>query len=265
MTVSTSPLFDSHAHLTSEQFPEEERGEVLSRALASGVSSIMNVATDLSSLEAGWQLQKKAGPLSIVCAASTTPHDISGADDPFFSIVRDAARSQRLSAIGETGFEFLRKPDSKEHQETAFLRYAILAKETTLPLIVHCREAFPTFLGILSDLGNSVRGVLHCFTGTKDDAKALLDLGWYISLSGIVTFPKSESLRDVARFVPHDRLLIETDSPYLAPQRKRGLRNEPAYLRYTVETIAEVKNTTYEAIANASFTNAYELFMSNNR
>lgn len=260
MTIPAASLFDSHAHLTFEQFPEEDRGEVLNRALSAGVVSIMNVATDKPSLEAGWLLQKQNEIPSIYCAAATTPHDVSGIDDDFFSYVKDAAQNHRLSAIGETGFDFFHKPESKEHQEVVFLRYALLAQETSLPLIVHCREAFSTLLPILCDFGASVQGVLHCFTGTKDDAKALLDLGWYISLSGIVTFPKSESLREVARFLPNDRFLIETDSPYLAPQPRRGQRNEPAYLRHTVETIAALRQTSYEAIAHDSFANACALF-----
>ena len=253
-------LFDSHAHLSHKPFSEEECEEMLCRAASAGVSSIMNVATDQASLEAGLKIQHNAAGLSIYCAASTTPHDVTGADDPFFSIVEECAKGKRLSAIGETGFDFLIKPDSKGKQEAVFLRYAMLAKETSLPLIVHCREAFPTLLPILRNLGTSVRGVLHCFTGTKGEATALLDLGWYISISGIVTFPKSESLREVVRFLPEDRYLVETDCPYLAPQQKRGERNEPAYLRYTVEAVAALKNTSYEEAAQASFQNAKDLF-----
>ncbi len=253
-------VFDSHAHLTSEQFNDEERTKVLDRARSAGITSIMNVATDLPSLNAGWKLQQDAQGICIYCAAATTPHDVSGSEDPFFSTVRDAAVEGRLSAIGETGLEFFHNPESAAIQEAVFLKYALLAKETQLPLIVHCRDAFPTLLGILRNLGDGVRGVLHCFTGTKDHARALLELGWYISLSGIVTFPKSESLRDVAHFLPIDRLLVETDAPYLAPQQKRGQRNEPAYLRYTVEVIAALKKCSYEEVARNSYANAKALF-----
>jgi len=230
------------------------------RALSAGVTSIMNIATDLPALEGGWKLQSNSGHLSLFCAAATTPHDLTGSDDPFFSIVKDAVYQKRLSAIGETGFDFFYNPDNKEAQEAVFLRYALLAKETGLPLIVHCRNAFPTLLPIIRELGPSLRGILHCFTGTKDDAKALLDLGWYISLSGIVTFPKSESLRETVRFLPNDQFLVETDSPYLAPQPKRGQRNEPSYLQYIVETIASIKKTSYEEIASISFSNACTVF-----
>jgi TatD DNase family protein len=259
MTTPRS-LFDSHAHLTFEQFSEEERQEVLKRAYAAGVVSIMNIATDLPSLEAGWALQINAQPIALYCAAATTPHDVTGPDDPFFATVSTAAREKRLSAIGETGFEFFHNKEHAHHQETVFLRYALLAKETKLPLIIHCRDGFSPFLEIVRDLGSEVRGVLHCFTGTKENAKALLDLGWYISISGIVTFAKSESLREIARFLPEDRLLVETDSPYLAPHPHRGHRNEPAYLQYTVETIAALKNTSFEQIAKASYANAQALF-----
>jgi TatD DNase family protein len=260
MTQQKTALFDSHAHLTFEQFSEEERKEVLQRALSAGITSIMNIATTLPQLEAGWELQKISGDVSLYCAASTTPHDTTGIDDPFFAIVGDAARTGRIAAIGETGLDFFHRTEYKAEQRTVFVRYAQLAQETSLPLIVHCREAFPELFDILRDFGTSVRGVLHCFTGTKDEAKVLLDLGWYISLSGIVTFPKSEPLREVARFLPLDRLLIETDSPFLAPQPQRGHRNEPAFMRYTAEAVAALKGTSFEEIATITSRNAKELF-----
>lgn len=260
MTDAQGALFDSHAHLTFEQFAEEERGEVLERARAAGVLSIMNIATDISSLEAGWKLQQCAHEIAIYCAAATTPHDVIDSEDLFFPIVEEAAHGKQLAAIGETGLDFFYRPDCKKEQEATFLRYALLAQTTSLPLIVHCRDAFPTLLGILRDLEKPVQGILHCFTGTTEDARALIEQGWYISFSGILTYPKSESLRQTARCIPMDRLLVETDSPYLAPQQKRGQRNEPAYLRYTVEAIAAVKNASYEEVALASFLNAEKLF-----
>lgn len=255
-------LFDSHAHLSFDQFSREEWGDLFARAHDSGVIAIMNVATDQPSLQKGLELKQASPPVALYLSAATTPHDVKGVEDPFFPIVRDMASKKLLTAIGETGFDFFRRPDCPKEQEAVFLRYVELAQQERLPLIVHCRDSFPTLLGILHEAGPSLRGVLHCFTGNKDEARALLDLGWYLSISGIVTFPKSEALREVVQFVPEGRLLVETDSPYLTPQPKRGMRNEPSFLPYIVQIIASVRNTTYEAIAESSFANAKELFQS---
>ncbi len=258
--MTTFPLFDSHAHLTLPPFAEEERPAVLERARNADVLAVMNVATDLPSLHAGWQLQGSATKVALYCAAATTPHDVKGADDPFFSVVEQAAFEHRIAAIGETGFDFFYAPESSQWQAAVFLNYATLAQRTGLPIIVHCRDAFPTLVGMLRNLGGTLRGVLHCFSGTNADARALLDLGWYLSISGIVTFPKSEALREVARFIPLDRLLVETDAPFLAPQQRRGQRNEPSHLPYTVAAIASAKGVPYEHVADSSYCNAQELF-----
>ena len=248
MTVA---LFDSHAHLTMDL-------EVVQRARQAGVIQIMNVAVDGPSLEIGYQLAQEASSVTLYQAAATTPHDVRGEDDPFFHIVEEAAKCHRLSAIGETGFEAFHTPHNLDHQEAIFLRYVQLAITTTLPLIVHCRDAFDRLLRVVHTL--PLKGILHCFTGTKEQARALLDLGWYISFSGIVTFPKAEELREVAKFVPLDRLLVETDAPFLAPQPKRGQKNEPAFLVHTVETLSSVKNLPFETVAEKSCENANRLF-----
>lgn len=263
MTQMAPPLFDSHAHLTCERFAEQERQDILRRALAAQVMSIMNVATDGPSLDAGLALANESSTISIYCAAATTPHDIASDDDPFFSAVAQAAQSGLLAAIGETGFDFFHAPHTVERQKTVFLRYALLAQQARLPLIVHCRDAFPTLLNALHDIGEPLNGVLHCFTGTTDEARALLERGWFLSFSGIVTFPSATALREAVRFVPQDRLLVETDAPYLAPQEKRGQRNEPAYLHSTVEAIAAIQNCSYERVAEATWTNARTLFTDN--
>jgi TatD DNase family protein len=249
------PLFDSHAHVTLDGTYDID---VLTRAYEAHVVEIMNIAVDERSLEAGRRLGAEAPLVALHHAAATTPHDVVGESDTFFATVEKAARQGELSAIGETGFDALYHPETMHQQEQAFVRYAQLAHETALPLIVHCRDAFEVLFRLLQDM--PVQGILHCFTGTKEEARALLDLGWFLSLSGIVTFPKSDALREVARFLPLDRLLIETDTPFLAPQPVRGRRNEPAFLVHTVRTVALVRHCPCAEVAAASWTNAKHLF-----
>ena len=253
----TPKLFDSHAHLTFEKM---NGLEAIARAVCAGVVAIMDVAVNQSSLEKSFALDQHSAPLTLYHAASTTPHDVTGSDDPFFSVVEKAVRDHRLAAIGETGLDFFHATQTKEFQEAVFLRYAQLAVETHRPLIIHCREAFSTLTPILRSFGPDLRGVIHCFTGTKEEAQALLDMGWFLSISGIVTFPKSGQLQDVVRFLPLDRMLIETDSPFLAPGPKRGQINEPSFIVHTAETVAILKGTTRESICEATFSNARFLF-----
>ena len=159
------PLFDSHAHLTFESSFDIE---VIKRARDAGVTEIMNIAVDAPSLEKSFELAQQAPFLSLYHAAATTPHDLDGTDDSFFIVVQEAAKNGLLSAIGETGFDAFHRPHGGADQKVVFLRYANLALETGLPLIVHCRDAFDHLLRILREV--PVKGVLHCFTGTEEDS-----------------------------------------------------------------------------------------------
>jgi len=251
-------LFDSHAHLNFDQFSEAEWGEILERAYNLDVKAIVDVATDLHSFERSLLIPK--GPISLYRAAATPPHDLTTNDDPFFSKVQEAVKEGKVVAIGETGLDYFHSPQTREHQKAVFTRYIDLSKKSSLPLIIHCRDAFEDLFTILLEQKLFSPNVLHCFTGTEEDAKKLLDMGWYLSFSGIVTYPKSEEMRKIVQFVPLDRLLVETDAPYLAPQPQRGKRNEPSFLRYSVETIAHVKNLSFEQIAKATYANARRVF-----
>ena len=250
-------LFDSHAHLTFEKM---DGIGAIHRAVEAGIMAIMDVAVDEPSLEKSFTLDSSAAPLALYHAAATTPHDATSPDDPFFLIVEAAVRDGRLSAIGETGLDFFHAPETKAVQEALFLRYAQLAVDTKKPLIIHCREAFSALIPLLKGFGSSLRGVIHCFTGTKEEAKALLELGWPISISGIATFPKSEALREIVRFLPLDQMLIETDAPFLAPAPKRGQTNEPSFLIHTAEIVAQIKEKPLESICEQTFLNAQGLF-----
>ncbi len=251
-------FIDSHAHLTSDTlFPEVE--QILDRAKKHNLTKIVNICTDLKTLERGLALSKEHP--WIYNAGSTTPHDVKEEGEAFFSHFFQAAQKGLLVAVGETGLDYYYQHSPKELQKEFFIRYIELAKEFDLPLIIHCRDAFNDFFDIIdAHYPKKHAGVLHCFTGTLEDAKKLIQRKWYISFSGIITFKKSHDLRQVAKWVPLQNMLIETDSPYLAPQGKRGKTNEPSYISETAEMIAQLKNLSIEEVTLATSQNARELF-----
>lgn len=253
---------DSHAHLTDERCPDSELPAILKRASEAGVESIINICTDPQSLHRGLLLAKQEP--WIFNAAATTPHDVEKEGEEVFALMAGHARRGDLAAVGETGLDYFYAHSSVECQKTFLIRYLQLALECSLPVVIHCREAFKDFFEILDQEyvvnGRHAPGVLHCFTGTAQEAEDVLKRGWYLSLSGIVTFKKSVDLKEIAKWVPLDQLLIETDSPYLAPQSHRGKTNEPSYLPETGEVIAQIKGVSSEEVAAATRRNAKRLF-----
>lgn len=259
--MNTVFLIDSHAHLTKMEL-QGGVDQLLKNAYSAGIQTIVNICTDVETLNLGLELAQKYP--WIYNTAATTPHDVEKEGENFFSIVADHARQGNLVAIGETGLDYYYQHSPSDIQKKFLRRYLHLALECNLPIVIHCREAFKDFFEILDaeykhheKLGP---GVLHCFTGTLKEAEQVIKRGWYLSLSGIVTFKKSEELRRVAQMVPLDQLLIETDSPYLAPQSKRGKVNEPAYLPEIAESIAQTKGISLEELAEATRKNTYQLF-----
>lgn len=252
---------DSHAHLTSESVLPDIAA-LLARAKSAGLRAVVNICTDKKSLEEGIELAKHYP--WIFNAAATTPHDVSKEGEELFPIMEQAARSGALVAVGETGLDYYYEHSDREMQKDFLRRYLRLAKECDLPVVIHCREAFRDFFEILdkeyTSQGKHLPGVLHCFTGTPEEARQVIDRGWYLSLSGIVTFKKSEILKEVARFVPLEQLLIETDTPYLAPQSQRGKKNEPAFLPEICLCIAHAKGIEPALVADATRKNAVNLF-----
>lgn len=246
---------DSHAHLTSPKVVDHVE-EMLQRAQQHQVKKIVNICTDKLSLDKGLLLSQRHP--WVVNAAATTPHDVATDGEAFFPIVEAAAKD--LVAIGETGLDYYYEHSDRQLQQAFLIRYFQLAREKQLPLIFHCREAFQDLFS-LSDLHCRERpAVLHCFTGTIEEAKGCLERGWYISFSGIITFKKSAALREVVDYVPLDRMLIETDTPYLAPESKRGKLNEPGYIGETAALIASIKKVDVEKIGQTTAENAAEFF-----
>lgn len=254
-------FIDSHAHLTSSTVYEHVE-DVLTRAQQVGVQAIVNICTNPLSLERGLELSQRYP--WIYQAAATTPHDVEKEGEEVFEIMASAARKGQLKAVGETGLDYYYEHSNRQIQKDFFRRYLQLALECQLPVVIHCREAFADFFEILDAdycvQGRHAPGVLHCFTGTLAEAEEVLKRGWMLSLSGIVTFKKSQELQQVAREIPLEQLLIETDAPYLAPQSHRGKPNEPAFLVETAAFIAHLKQISVEELAQATAQNAKRLF-----
>lgn len=248
---------DSHLHLASDElFPQAE--SLIERALLAGVEKMVNICTDASTLQRGMELSAKYPCL--YNTGSVTPHDVDEIGESDWPLFSEAARSGKLVAVGETGLDYYNARSSRERQKDYLRKYLRLARECDLPVVIHCREAFQDFFSILDEEFQGGKGVLHCFTGTLEEAKEVVARGFYLSLSGIVTFKNSHALREVAAFVPLEKLLIETDAPYLAPHSKRGKVNEPAFLPEVAATIAGVKNISVEEVARSTTLNAVELF-----
>ncbi len=251
-------MIDSHVHLGDDVLYLNIEA-VLQHAQSAGITDIINICTDPLTLERGLLLAQKYPWIHNV--ASTTPHDAAQVDDAVFDLMAQAARSGKLVAVGETGLEYYHSKETKKEQCALFIRYLQLALETNLPVVIHCREAFSDFFEIIDAHYKKGKGVLHCFTGTLQEAKGVLERGWYLSLSGIVTFKKSEELREVAKIVPIEQLLIETDAPYLAPQKYRGQQNEPAYLIETAQVIAQLRGMDVQELLDQTALNARRLFL----
>jgi TatD DNase family protein len=250
-------FFDSHAHLSSaEVLPLIDA--VVTRAKLAGVSRMLNICTDLETLQNGFKIEKQFA--EIKNAGATTPHDVEKEGEEMFPIFADAARKKKLVAIGETGLDYYYKELNPDVQKRFLRKYLHLGLECELPVIFHCRDAFSDLFTVAdADYKKGAPAILHCFTGSVAEAEEVLKRGWHLSISGIVTFKKSEVLRDVAKIVPLNQLLIETDTPYLAPQTKRGRQNEPAFIPETARVIAAAKGISVEEVAKATFDNAVNL------
>jgi TatD DNase family protein len=253
-------LIDSHAHIQGAEYAED-REAVIARAAEAGVAKIVAVggAGDMSSNTAAITL---AGEFAhIYASVGMHPHDAKDVGEEAFSELGELARRPKVVAIGETGLDYHYDHSPRALQRRVFSRFIALARETRLPLIVHEREAASDAVGLLrSEGGGELRGVIHCFTGDYPGAAMYLDLGFYLSFTGIITFKNAASLREVVRKVPLERMLVETDAPYLTPVPYRGRRNEPAYVRWVAEMIAKIKGIDFTRVAEVTTHNAQVLF-----
>ncbi len=252
-------LVDSHCHLDFEPLGEQ-LAEVLARARGNGVGHMLCVSVTLEKYP---KIQEIASEYSyIFSSVGVHPNEREGRDPDVDELVTLAA-NPRVVAIGETGLDYFRSQGDMRWQQDRFRRHIRAARQARKPLIIHTRDAAADTLAILrEENATQAGGVMHCFTEFWDVAKAAMDLGFYISFSGIVTFANATALREVAAKVPDDRLLIETDAPYLAPVPYRGKTNEPAYVKHVAERLAEVRGATFDHIAEVTTNNFFQLFQS---
>jgi len=228
-------MFDSHCHLTDPKFADDVEA-VMSRARAAGLRGLVTVASSADDADAAWQLA--ARDPAIWCTAGIHPHEAAASGSAFTRIV-EAVRRPRVVAIGETGLDYHYDHSPRDAQRRSFTRHLELGAETGLPVVVHSRDAEADMLAAVRTAAGATIGVLHCFTGGAELLEAAVAAGWYVSFGGMVTF-RNFAAADVVRAVPADRLLLETDSPYLAPVPWRGQRNEPAFLAATVGQAARI-------------------------
>lgn len=248
------PLADSHAHLNNPDFAPDL--ETVAGAL--GHMLILNVAYDIESAEKAIELAHRYPNMS--AAAGIHPNSTEGLTEADFIRVAELASNHKVVAVGETGLDYYRNRASAETQKKALRRHLAIAREVNKPVIIHCREAFADILPILKEEAKS-GGVLHCFSEGPEEARAGMGLGFHISFAGNVTYPKAQKLRDAAKAVTPEFLLMETDCPYLAPQTRRGKRNEPAYIAETAKVLAEVRGVTLDDIARVTRRNYEKLFL----
>ena len=251
-------LIDTHAHLDDKRFADD-LDRVLERATRADVRRIITIGADLESSRAAAALAREHPMMS--ASVGIHPHDADTADDDAMASLRELAGGPKVVAVGETGLDYYRDLSPRQAQHEAFRRQIELALECDLPVIVHNRDASEDCLGILESYhGRGLRGVAHCFSADAAALERFLALGFHISFTGNVTYPKNHALREVARRVPRDRLMVETDCPYMTPQPVRGKRNEPAYVRYMLYELAGLLGVPGPELAEITSGNAKRLF-----
>ena len=253
-------LIDTHCHLDFADF-DAERDEIVARAHQSGVKQMVTISTRVRKLDGLLAITERYP--SVFCSVGTHPNSANEElDIQTEDLVRLANAHEKIVAIGEAGLDYFYDTQTPADQQTGFRRHIAAARETQLPLVIHSRSADEDMAAILTE--ETGKGafpfILHCFSAGPELAKTGVELGGYISFSGILTFPKSEELRAIAKTIPHDRLLVETDAPYLAPKRWRGKRNEPSYVVNTAEVLAETLDLSYADMARITTDNAFRLF-----
>jgi TatD DNase family protein len=253
-------LIDTHCHLDFDRF-DEDRAAVVERALAAGVERIVVPAIDLGNCPTVLALTEQFEP--VYAAVGVHPNSSAGWQDSWVAAIRSFARHEKVVAIGEIGLDYYWDHSPKDVQHRALSGQLALAAELDLPVIIHNRESDEDVLRLLAESPlreRTVPGVLHSFSAGWETAEKALDMGYFLGFTGPVTYKKADELREIVARVPLDRLVVETDAPFLAPQQRRGKRNEPAYVAYVAEKIAEVRGLTTAEIAQQTTENANRLF-----
>jgi len=252
-------FIDSHCHLDSDQF-DADRDAVITRALEAGVSLMVAIGTGNGppDLAAGIRLADKYE--YFYATVGIHPHDASKSTEEVLHHLEQLASHPKVIAIGEIGLDYHYDFSPRETQQAVFISQIKIAEAAKKPIVIHTREAWDDTISLLRENWNPQHGgIMHCFSGGPKEARQALDLGFHLSFGGIVTFPKAQEIQEAARLCPADRLLIETDAPYLAPVPKRGKRNEPAYIVETARKLAALRNVSPDEIAETTTTNFHRL------
>ena len=257
-------LIDSHAHLDMSRF-DADRDEVIQQAAQSGVTRVINAGIDLTSSQKSIEMAQRYP--AILAAVGVHPQECTHITEKDITALSHLARRPQVVAIGEIGLDFYREYAPHEHQIKVLQWQVALADEMQLPVIIHCRQAEKEIIDILSDWrtrqssSSRLPGVIHCFNGSFKLAENYLKLGFYISVGAYIGYPSSRAFREVVKYLPMDRLLIETDCPFLPPQSHRGQRNEPIYVLEIAQELAEINRLSLEAVASHTLGNAKRLFV----
>ena len=253
-------LVDSHCHLDFPDYAGDKLDAVLERARRAGVGAMLTIGTELSRFPGVRAIAERHA--NIWCSVGVHPHEAGQAGVGDAQALIRETNHPKVVAIGESGLDYYYDSSPRSSQKANFQAHIEAAQETGLPLIVHTRDAEDDTAAMLTAgaAAGRLKGVLHCFTSNRTLAERALELGFFISLSGIVTFKNAADLRETAKIIPMDRLLVETDAPYLAPVPVRGKPNEPSYVVHTARFVAELRGITPEALAEATTVNFYRLF-----
>jgi TatD DNase family protein len=252
-------LIDSHCHL---EFPDLQReiDAVVARAAAAGIARMVTISTRVRRHDTLLAITERFAP--VYCSVGTHPHHAAEESDVTLAELRDRAARPKVVAIGEAGLDYFYDRSPRDVQERVFRTHIAAARESGLPLVIHTRDADADMIRILEDetADRSFTAVLHCFSSGRELAERAIALGHYISFTGILTYKKSDELRAIAASLPADRIMVETDSPYLAPQSRRGKRNEPAYVVETAQMLADTRGVSFDTIARETTDNFFRLF-----
>jgi TatD DNase family protein len=251
-------LIDSHAHLDMPEF-DKDRNEVIQRARDNGIDYILAVGIDIESCRQAVELAEKFE--RIYATVGIHPHNAKDIDETSYDLLKTFARHDKVCALGEMGLDFFRNHSPRDIQLKRFRELIALARELKLPIVVHDRDAHQETLSILKEeKAFEVGGVIHCFSGDYEMAVKCLDMGFYISIPGTVTFRKATSLQEIVKRIPLERILVETDAPFLTPVPFRGKRNEPSYVHHVADKIAKIKGLDFFEVAEATSKNTKALF-----
>ncbi|MCX7698483.1 MAG: TatD family hydrolase [Candidatus Goldbacteria bacterium] len=249
-------IVETHVHICEPRY-DVDRDEMLKRSFESGVKKLINIGADIEE-------NKKVADFDrdgIYKSIGLHPHYIDKFNEDVFNEIKGyIVNKKNIVAVGEIGLDYFKSPSSKENQILIFKKFLSVAKEYNLPVVIHSRDAHDDVYNILKEYNLEKKGVIHCFTGNFETAQKFIDIGYLIGIGGVITFPNAAILKDTVRKLPLEFMVLETDAPWLAPQQYRGKRNEPAYLKYIIEKIAEIKNISVDEVIINTTKNAEKIF-----